>query len=169
MPNWCMNEITITGDSNEIDTLLMNAEGPDETKAFSMEALVPCPNNENWYEWNINNWGTKWDFVISKNDLIVIKEPNTTKVLFNVDTAWSPPLAFWQKVSKLYPFIDIKVYYEEEGIGFIGMAKFKQGKMRNKERRLTAEVYKRAGAKLTPEGVVDWDVEQEYDLRKLFK
>ena len=50
-----------------------------------------------WYSWNLNNWGVKWDAVrpTSKYDLLTIT--------FSFDSPWGCPEQFVRELSKLYP------------------------------------------------------------------
>ncbi len=61
MPNYCANRWTIYGDKKErilLEKKLMGKCGP-----LSFQRLKPRPKeqDENWYYWNISEWGTKWD------------------------------------------------------------------------------------------------------------
>jgi len=50
-----------------------------------------------WYSWNLNNWGVKWDAVrpTAKYDLLTIT--------FSFDSPWGCPEQFVRELSKLYP------------------------------------------------------------------
>ena len=50
-----------------------------------------------WYSWNLNNWGVKWDAVrpTAKFDLLTIT--------FSFDSPWGCPEQFVRELSKLYP------------------------------------------------------------------
>ena len=50
-----------------------------------------------WYSWNLNNWGVKWDAVrpTAKYDLLTIT--------FSFDSPWGCPEHFVIELSKLYP------------------------------------------------------------------
>ena len=50
-----------------------------------------------WYSWNLNNWGVKWDAVrpTAKYDLLTIT--------FSFDSPWGCPEHFVRELSKLYP------------------------------------------------------------------
>jgi hypothetical protein len=62
MPNWCSNTIEIKGDKESIDEFkkfLDEGNGKDWFNFF-----LPTPaelKDEGWYEWNVNNWGCKWN------------------------------------------------------------------------------------------------------------
>jgi len=50
-----------------------------------------------WYSWNLNNWGVKWDAVrpTAKYDLLTIT--------FSFDSPWDTPEHFVRELSKLFP------------------------------------------------------------------
>jgi hypothetical protein len=73
-----------------------------------------------WYNWNINNWGTKWDVAVSHEE----ENPNTYMedavngenhvVYYNFNTAWSRPMPALIKLSEQYPDLLFTLTYEEE-------------------------------------------------------
>lgn len=93
--------------------------------------LIPCENNtmdkceklrlefgvDNWYDWNIQNYGTKWDVEVNPDEYI--KCDDFFECSF--DTAWSPPTAFICRLQKKFPNIDIKLTYQVEGTDGCGV------------------------------------------------
>lgn len=77
-----------------------------------------------WYDWNVNNWGTKWD--VSNMSL---HETDGDLLVCNFDTAWSPPEAFVRHVSQEFPGLEFTLAYAEQGSGFAGMMKFVGGEV----------------------------------------
>jgi hypothetical protein len=89
------------------------------------EGLIPCENNtdekcreliaeygtDNWYDWNIQAYGTKWDFSADEEELDI----SETCLEASFDTAWSPPIAFLERLQARFPDIDISLLYELEG------------------------------------------------------
>ncbi len=71
---------------------------------------------DNWYDWNVNNWGTKWDV-----DATLQNETENT-LEYTFDTAWSPPVDWLRKVAKQFPKLTFTMNYKEEGMGFEGEA-----------------------------------------------
>ena len=74
-------------------------------------------SGNNWYDWNVTNWGTKWDVAVHDNDKYPeteLMEENTTSLAYRFNTAWSPPLPIIQKLSFDYPTLDITLSYQEE-------------------------------------------------------
>lgn len=66
-------------------------------------------------DWNLVNWGTKWDCM----DSDIIKEtPKYIKYWYT--TAWSPNEAFILTIATKYPLLDFELRYKEEGEGFKG-------------------------------------------------
>lgn len=105
----------------------MSDKGPvteDELSKYSEEELekeLSCGqrywNNieqygyPTWYEWDIANWGTKWnayDFAATDDDGNVLE--------FN--TAWSPSLPVTQKLSAMFPDAEFKHSYTDESLGY---------------------------------------------------
>jgi hypothetical protein len=69
-----------------------------------------------WYDYNVNEWGTKWD-VGGDDGLMEMINPNTLQASF--ESAWAPPVAAYEKLCAL-GFI-IKAFYDEPGMAFCGM------------------------------------------------
>ena len=70
---------------------------------------------DDWYDWNIAHWGTKWE--VNIEDEITADDPNSVTVGF--DTAWSPPIAFYQAMTDMG--WRIKGFYWEPGMEFCGL------------------------------------------------
>ena len=69
---------------------------------------------DNWYDWSINCWGTKWNSA----DVTVEDEGDVLRYYF--DTAWSPPEPIIHKLRELYPDVGITAFYDEPGMEFAG-------------------------------------------------
>ena len=57
----------------------------------------------NWYEWNCDNYGTKWDLCGDDVNMEELEEAiqNNTEYRFGFDTAWSPPEPVLEKMAEL--------------------------------------------------------------------
>ena len=108
---------------NEFVPVPEELTNPDTTThgGDNAEALDALRNNmtekygySDWYIFRVNEWGTKWD-VGSEMDINSVTE-NSLSVIF--ESAWSPPIRAYEKMSKLGFRIDAQ--YCEEGIGFVG-------------------------------------------------
>ena len=74
-----------------------------------------------WYHWNINNWGTKWNASnTSYPEVDSILAQGSTEIEIWLDTAWSPAMPVYEKLQKMYPNLKIDVYYGDEGGFFVG-------------------------------------------------
>ena len=184
MPNWCDNEVVITGSPElitEIDNIISNNEN-----GFEMSDFVPMPEHlvgttssgstdkfvnalagdttveyDNWYEWSIANWGTKWEV----SDCY--RSNDTNAIILGYNTAWAPNINFWAQFSEKYP-VEISHRYVEEGMSFIGEAKIKDGITDDYCVDIDDEIYKKAGVILEEDGTIDWEAGQDYNLFDAF-
>ena len=116
MPNHITNKIEFYGEQENIDKVLELIKG--EESCIDFEKIVPMPDyiyrgnlgreeeelygKNNWYDWSIFNWGTKWNAYrasLEGNDTIVF------------DTAWSCPMPVLDALAKMC---------YEYGVGFTG-------------------------------------------------
>ena len=134
MPNWVDNDLRIYGSDKDLKKLkeLVTSEDGD----FDFKKIIPPPdhpdyNSENialgsasaespfnWYNWNINNWGTKWN--ASKS---VIGEVESGLLQIWFQTAWSPAILVISELSTLFPEVDIEHRYFEESDFFCPLYK----------------------------------------------
>ena len=119
MPNWCMNSMTVRGPSKHVHDLFDRIGKADEDAFFNVIKPRPADQEENWYSWNIENWGTKWDgapgeFTIDDGD----PEEGMSTVHLNFDTAWGPPDAIAEELTE--QGFDVDLMYYEPGMGFVG-------------------------------------------------
>ena len=95
----------------------LEAKGEDMWKEVHAEQEVGM----DWYNWNLRNWGVKWDVAVSGDD----KHPDTymegpvdngdNKVVFyNFNTAWGVPMEALTNLSSQYPNLLFTLCYEEE-------------------------------------------------------
>ena len=112
MPNWCSNEVKISFNP-ENESQLREALENDKDLFYQ---FVPRPaeydEGEKWYWWNVENWGTKWD--TKPYDV----EWEDDSVSFRLETAWGPPIAFYEKMDDLG--YSVEAWYLEEGMAFCG-------------------------------------------------
>ena len=72
--------------------------------------------DNSWYNWNIRNWGTKWE---TQTEDGCINDQTDESITVCFDTAWSPPIEFYSKMEDLG--WSVKAYYFEPGMMFCGM------------------------------------------------
>lgn len=154
MPNWCDNMLTIEGNRKqlkEFKNAVKDVNSDGDVLPLSLEKLHPIPKeldgtqsppdkknkeliekygSDNWYDWCINNWGTKWD--VSNSSSIVSQSADQIK--YHFDSAWSPPIEWLRFVSVLYPKLKFILDYEEGGMAFAGTATVEDGEVNNEDR-----------------------------------
>ena len=130
MPNWCNNNITISGDEGTIRTLtavLKSLKSADEEQSSDVfKALIGLPPHmsdgdykQKWYDTNIEWFGTKWDISYSEDMFNFSKD----EISFSCETAWSPPIPFLHTLCKMYK-VNANLFYSEGGVGFAGESTF---------------------------------------------
>ena len=118
MPNWCMNNLTVSHTDKDMVQKFADAWNTGSV----CEQFIPRPEGEEWYGWNISHWGTKWDFGLDKNyDEPVTVKQNGDKYEVGVapNTAWSPPIDFYNHLVELG--YNVHASYFEPGMGFCGI------------------------------------------------
>ena len=148
MPNYCNNVVEIQGPQHILKTLVdhkldfqkihpyppelditAGREGADDSP--EQKALVAAEESnlkkhgyKNWYDWCVNNWGTKWN-AGGDNDAMQVdydEDVNNQGIaLFQFDTAWAPPLGVLEKLMETHPELSIECRYHEPGVGFFGV------------------------------------------------
>jgi hypothetical protein len=81
-----------------------------------MEVNVAKHGYANWYDYCVNEWGTKWD-VGGEGDQASQDSP--TDLRMNFDSAWAPPIAAMEKFQDLG--FKVKLIYWESGMCFAGL------------------------------------------------
>jgi hypothetical protein len=134
MPNWCINQLSVAGPAKEVAKFFKEAKAPKTAEGgktdLSLAKLVPIPADEegNWYDWCVENWGTKWD--LSEVDG---KMANKAQATYDFHSAWAPPQRAIQTISGLYPKLTFTLTYDEPGMAFDGEVVFKAGIITSEE------------------------------------
>ena len=138
MPNWCDNQVTITGPNSVIDKIekianeekgaggLLNFFHPmpkelrDTTADGSKdEEMIKKHGYSDWYGWACDKWGTKWDI----SEFYGVDRQGDT-ISFAFSSAWSPPIGayetFIMNMSEQKQDVSVKAYYYEGGCDFMG-------------------------------------------------
>ena len=90
------------------DTNLIPVENNTPEKC---EQLIKEYGSDNWYDWNIKTYGTKWDVEVLENEFFKSEE----QFECSFDTAWSPPGTFLQNLQDKFKKLDIRLTFELEG------------------------------------------------------
>jgi hypothetical protein len=93
------------------------------TKDLTTGEMVRTGDNEfNWYNWNINNWGCKWD----ANEITIDDCQGEGYVLIQFATPWGMPTPVFQAMAEQHPELTFDFEWEEEQ-GWGGKAISKAG------------------------------------------
>lgn len=131
MPNHCYNKIIIYGD----EASKIASELKSEDTVFDFSKILPEPNYEEvevkptfpkedkkedfrmpkWWDWRIQNWGTKSN---SYDDHVDTVDDETVEYEFS--TAWSPPKPVIEKLREQYPDVSITAFYDEPAMEIAG-------------------------------------------------
>ena len=131
MPNWGENYIEISHDDPKMIEKFVEAFNKKEVA----NTFRPQPENlfkgdlgqserkmceqqgiPNWYDWNIENWGTKWDFGCDGQEVEWDGSNNLTVFFL---TAWSPPTELFEYMTSEHGF-HICGEFLEPGMDFLG-------------------------------------------------
>jgi hypothetical protein len=92
-------------------------EEPEQIALVEQEAAnIAVHGYSNWYDYCVNEWGTKWD-VGGEGDQATVESPNAIKM--NFDSAWAPPIAAMEKFQDLG--FKVKLIYWESGMCYCGL------------------------------------------------
>jgi hypothetical protein len=142
MPNWCSNHITVRGtdpvaikrladafDNGEFcGTVVPMPEELNITSGFLgspaeqrvLEAKSAANLEKfgyaNWYDFNVANWGTKWE--IGGSGEVAEIEDNSLSFSAPFESAWSPPIGVCEALVE--QGFEVVLYYYEPGMGYVG-------------------------------------------------
>jgi hypothetical protein len=119
----CLKAIARTEDDFKLD------ESDDErfTTNMDFEKIVPRPKEKeaDLYNWNVANWGTKWNARDAEYHL----NAGGSEQCIGFSTAWSPPVGVFEKLVKKFPKLNFKLEFWEGGMGFAGHVSGSKGKI----------------------------------------
>lgn len=141
MPNWCNNSVEIYHDDPamiERVRTAFNGEGllqefipvPDDLRNTVAGSVPVAEEAEhklkeefnritygytNWYDFCVNEWGTKWEIGADGNPAQDIPGG----LMLGFDSAWSPPIAAYEKLTEMG--FRIRAMYYEGGMAFAGI------------------------------------------------
>lgn len=147
MPNWCTNVVTFEHENPAMIRKIIRGYNKDEllseffpcpeelrgTIAGAAPAGTPAAkdleiqqqlNKEkhgfaDWYDWQLFYWGTKWDVGRGEDGPRAKGKKNATAVTVKFESAWSPPIPFYERLAATHGF-KIEARYFEPGMGFVG-------------------------------------------------
>lgn len=145
MPNWCNNELTLSHPDKAMidraikawntgsflqefipcpDDLMNTVKGflgdGEEQKALELKQQKNLEKYgyQTWWEFCVNEWGTKWDIGRSNEYDNEPTRLNDNEIHVYFDSAWSPPTNAYQRLEEMG--FEILAYYYEGGMGFYG-------------------------------------------------
>lgn len=139
MPNWCSNSVVLKHkDPTYIERArqavlkdgLLNEFIPvpkdlkdtisghfgfdeEEQKELEIQQAYNLKNYgyANWYDFCVNEWGTKWDVTGEVQDV-------ENGLMLNFDSAWSPPIQAYEKLVSMG--FEVEAMYYEPGSAYCG-------------------------------------------------
>ena len=142
MPNWCANVLELAHEDPSMIARAQKAFNEDRL----LEEFVPIPEDlkitagylgdameqkdleakekvnfakygyKNWYDFAVNEWGTKWDLAAEGCPATLGEDGRLT---MSFDSAWSPPLQAYEKLTDLG--FEVRAYYYESGMCYAGI------------------------------------------------
>jgi hypothetical protein len=122
MPNHCNCHVTVIGHKEDLDEF--------EEHQLSFQHFVPRPveAEADWYTWNVQHWGTKWEAWDYE-----LKERDENFLVVDFTTAWAPPIAFFEALLQRYPRCWLKcIFNEESGMAGVWVGSVKAGVVKSK-------------------------------------
>ncbi len=130
MPNHCYQSVYLHGPTHLIQHLHAALSKPEPEfcstiapmpfEVWAHEERRPDQLMPDWYEWRVENWGTKWD--VCEVEII---EPLAHEDVFDKSwfsfrcwTAWGAPIPVWDKLHAMG--IEVQADYQDEGGMFEG-------------------------------------------------
>jgi len=108
--------------------------GNGMTKAMQKDCIEKY-GYDNWYDWKLGNWGTKWGaYDVSADEIMkVVTKPGYRRLCICFQTAWSGAGRFIQLLSDSYPTFEFRLEYADEDAGSnCGVVVIKGGIIRKK-------------------------------------
>ena len=129
MPNHITNRIVIKGDAETVGSIMEKIKNDEAgIGTIDFEKIIPMPDNifkgnlgpkewelyskNNWYDWSVANWGTKWNAYGFDPDTDYSKEKELRFL-----TAWSAPHPILEKLAKMFPDVKLEHEWADEDIG----------------------------------------------------
>jgi hypothetical protein len=143
MPNWCNNTLELQHEDpamierakkafaegkllaefvpvpESLHIIAGSVGDPDEQKKLEEDTAknLEVHGYGNWYDFCVNEWGTKWD--VGGDDYNAPQQDSPNKITMSFDSAWAPPCSAMEK------FVDmgfsVRLYYYEPGMAFAGI------------------------------------------------
>ena len=130
MPNHVTNQLVLYSDKEgEAQRVIDEIGGEEEEIYIDFEKIIPPPDNmfrdnlgtkdreecartgrPNWYDWQVENWGTKWNAYSQS-----IEDDGYGQFTLTFDTAWAAPEPIVAALKAKYPDVHFYGSWLEEG------------------------------------------------------
>lgn len=138
MPNWCNNNVEISGPKKVIDQIEKIVDEKKNKKGQGLfDWMLPMPKelretqadgterkdllkkygHSDWYGWANDNWGTKWDC----SEFYGFDRKDESTITFGFDTAWAPALTAFETWLSNNDDCSVICTYYEPGCDFAGV------------------------------------------------
>ena len=141
MPNWCNNSVVLKHEDpamierarkafngegllqefipvpQDLRDTVSGSMGEDKREAHEAQQKtnVEKYGYANWYDFCVNEWGTKWEIGADGNPAQDIPGG----LMLGFDSAWSPPIAAYEKLLEMG--FEIEAMYYEPGMAYAGV------------------------------------------------
>ena len=135
---WCENRVEVHGYEYEDELKAFKELVTSDDCGFDFNKILPMPDAlestvkgsehvpseelkekygfDNWYDWRIHNWGTKWNVDDPLDDM----NDEGDYIEYRFETAWAPPEGIYQELKRKFPNLNITWFYDEPGMQFAG-------------------------------------------------
>ena len=130
MPNYTRNKLIVTGLSEDVERFVEYVG-----QVMDFERFIPPPADmfredlgekerkecaekgiPNWYEWQSEHWGTKWNACDCEEVILTpFEHTSYMKAIYRFDTAWSTPEPVIRRIIEDWPELEIDGGYIDEG------------------------------------------------------
>ena len=153
MPNWCNNNISITGPIAKIAPMFKAATQDADDETGLLDFMCPMPKalhdteapsraseeeqaalrekygDTDWYSWRVSHWGTKWEVSSEGLEYSEDTDNGTAEITGWFDSAWAPPIGAMSTYCEANPDVKIVLDYHEPGMAFVGRATIEDGEV----------------------------------------
>jgi hypothetical protein len=123
MPNWVSNSVRVTGSKKELQRFAEQAGKSYESFGDVRESHLSFWNfitpddledyQDNWYDWNIENWGCKWDATA-----VYFESWGDNELAYDFETPWGFPDLVFVAMASQFPTLKFSIrFLEEQGWG----------------------------------------------------
>ena len=204
MPNWCNNLLTIKSRNKNLLVEVRNSlsNNQDEDKGL-LNYFNPMPEeirsrnpgdptrpkkqefiqeygSDNWYDWSVANWGTKWDVITCHDCQILGLDDDTWMLSIQFETAWLPPVQAIKhfvkekretidSMSEDEVFWSVTLQYIEPGVGFCGVHDFLNTMESFESNYLDEDIIDNLGDYIWLEGEVQSEIEYQKEMDEEWK